>query len=64
MFCGRVAVEAILNLIGDMRDNLYRSTAKIAPSLLLKNRPVDFTGGNVGILTQAFVNEALIMPQV
>ena len=60
----RVAVEAGFDLVGNMWDNLNRSSAKISTAFLLKNRPVNFTGGHVGIFTQTFIDESFIMSKV
>ena len=57
----KVPVEAALDLVCDVRDDLYGTSAEIAAALLLKNRPVYLTGCNVGILGQALVDETLIM---
>ena len=57
----KVPVEAALDLVCDVRDDLYGTSAEIAAALLLKNRPVYLTGCNVGILGQTLVDETLIM---
>ena len=57
----KVPVKAALDLVCDVRDDLYGTSAEIAAALLLKNRPVYLTGCNVGILGQALVDETLIM---
>ncbi len=64
MLCGRVAVEAVLDLVGDMRDHLNGSAAEISPAFLLKNRPVDLPGGDVGILIQTLIDKTFIMSQI
>ena len=57
----KVPVKAALDLVCNVRDDLYGTSALIAAAFLLKNRPVYFTGCNVGILGQALVDETLIM---
>ena len=54
---GVVPVKAALDLIGDMRDHLYRAAAVIAPALLVKHRPVDFSGGYIGVFGQTLINK-------
>ncbi len=64
MLCGRVAVEAVLDLVGDMGDHLDSPASEVSPAFLLKNRPVDLPGGDVGILTQTFIDKTFIMSQI
>ena len=60
-FC---SVKTALDLVGDMRDYLYSTSAKITVTLFLKNRPVNLTGCHIGILVKAFINETLIMSKI
>ena len=60
---GVVAVEAALDLVGDVRDHLNCASAKVAAALFLEYAPVNLTGGDVGVLGQALVNETLIAPE-
>ena len=64
LIIGKVAVKAALDLIGDMRDDLYGTSAVITTTLLLQYGPVYLTGGNVGIFIQILINKTLIMSQV
>src|SRR5258708_1192203 len=57
-------LDAPLNLVGDVRDDLNGATEKIAAPLLTDHVVVNLSGGNVARLRQIFVNEALVMPQV
>ena len=47
-----------------MGDDLYGATAVIAATFLLQYAPVNLTGRHVGILTQAFIDETLIVSQI
>ena len=60
----KVAVKAALDLIGDMGDDLYSTSAVITTTLLLQYGPVYLTGGNVGIFIQILINKTLIMSQI
>ena len=60
-FC---SVKTALDLVGDMRDYLYSTSAKITVTLFLKNRPVNLTGCYIGILAQTFIDESFIMSKV
>ena len=44
-----IAVKTTFDLVGNMGDNLHGASAVIAAALLVQNRPVDFTGGDIGI---------------
>ena len=55
---GRIPVEAGFDLICYMGDYLHGAAAEISPPFLLQDRPVDLSGGNVGIFTKTFVNKA------
>jgi len=44
-----IAVKTALDLIGDMRDHLDSTSAEIAAALFLEHRPVNLTGGHIGI---------------
>ncbi|SCH06300.1 Uncharacterised protein [uncultured Clostridium sp.] len=59
-----IAVKTALNFVGNMGDNLHRASAVIAAALLVQNRPVDFTGSNVGIFRQRFIDKALIVTEI
>ena len=49
---GKIAVETALNLVCDVRDDLNRASAKITTAFFLENRPVYFSGCDVGILVR------------
>ena len=57
-------METALNFIGDVGDDLYRTSAKVSTALFLQNGPVNFTGSYVGIFSQALIDETLIMSKV
>ena len=44
-----IAVKTALDLIGNMRNDLNRSSAVISAALLLKHGPVNFSGSNIRI---------------
>ena len=44
---GEIPVEPALNLIGNMRDDLNRAAAVISPSFFVKDRPVNFSSGDI-----------------
>ena len=64
IFIRKVTIEAALDLVGDVRNDLYGASTIIAAAFLLQNRPVDLSCGDVGILIQIFINETLIMSQI
>ena len=61
---GVVPVKSVFDLICDMGDNLYCSSAEISAAFFGQNRPVDLAGGHVGILCETFVDEALVMAEI
>ena len=58
------AVEAAFDLIGDMGNDLYGASAEVSVAFFLENGPVDFSGGDVGIFVQAFIDEALVVTEI
>ena len=65
----RVAVagdarDALLDLVGDVRDDLDRSAEVVAAALLGDDRLVDAAGRDVAELGQVRVDEALVVAQV
>ena len=58
------AIDKILNLVGDMRDDLHRGAEVFAAALLIEHIPVDLSGRQVGIAVEVLVNEALVMAEV
>ena len=61
---GIVAVKTALDLICDMRDHLHGAAAEVAAAFLLKNRPVNLSGGDVRIFCEAFVDKSLVVSEV
>ena len=59
-----VSVELTLDLICDMRDNLYCASAVVTAALFLKNGPVNLTGCNVGIFIKILVNKSFVVTKV
>ena len=58
------AADAVLDLVGDVRDDLYGAPEEVAPALLGDDRAVDAAGRRVGALGQVLVDEALVVPEV
>ena len=58
------AVDEILDLVGDVGDDLYRGAQILTPPLLVQHVPVDLAGGEVGEAVEVFVDEALIVAEV
>ena len=61
MFGRRIAVETAFDLISDMGDHLDSASAEISPPFLLEDRPVDLSGGHIGILGKALVDKSFIV---
>ena len=64
IFCRRIAVKSALNLIGNMWDNLYSSSAKISSTLFLQDTPVNLTCGHIGILCQTLIDKSFIVAKI
>ena len=58
------AVDKVLDLIGDVGNDLHRGAQVFAPPLLVQHVPVDLAGGEIGKTVEVFVDEALIVAQV
>ena len=58
------APDAVLDLVGDVRDDLHRAPEVVTPPLLLDDGPVNSAGRRVGALGKALVDEALVVPEV
>ena len=58
------ALDAVLDLVGDVRDDLHRAPEEVAAALLLDDRAVDAAGRGVGALGEVLVDEALVVPEV
>ena len=59
-----ITVKTALDLVGNMRDYLYGSSAIISTAFFLQNGPVNLTGCHIGILCQTFVDEALVVTEI
>ena len=60
----RQPVDAALDLVGDVRDDLHGAAEKVAAALLLDHGVVDAAGGHVGVALHELVDEALVVSQV
>ena len=58
------AVDEVLDLLGDVGDDLHGLPQVLAPALLVEHIPIDLAGCQVGVLVQVFVDEALVVAQV
>ncbi len=58
------AVDAVLDLVGDVRDDLHGAAEEVAAALLADERLVDRAGGDVAVARQRLVDEALVVAQV
>jgi len=56
--------DAVLDLVGDVRDDLHRVAEVLAASLSRDHRAVDLTGRDVGRATEVFVEEAFVVADV
>ena len=57
-------VDAALDLVRDVRDDLHGAAQEVAPALLLDHGVVDAAGGDVGVALDELVDEALVVAQV
>ena len=57
-------VDALLDLVRDMRDHLYRRAKIVAVALLVEHRPVDLAARDIRTLREIDVDEALIVPEI
>ena len=60
----RDALDALLDLVGDVRNDLDRAAEVVAAALLGDDRLVDAPGRDVAQLGQVLVDEALVVAQV
>ena len=58
------AADALLDLVGDVRDDLDGAAQEVAAPLLGDDGLVDAAGGDVGELREVLVDEALVVAQV
>ena len=57
-------VDLLLDLVRDVRDDLYRRAEVLALALLVEDRPVDLARRDVGVLRQVDIDEALVMAEI
>ena len=56
--------DALLDLVGDVRDHLHRAAQVVALAFLADDVVVDGAGGDVGVAGEALVDEPLVVAQV
>ncbi len=56
--------DALLNLLGDVGDDLHRLAQILTSPFLLNHCAVDLAGGDVVVSGQLDIKESLIVPQV
>ena len=61
---GRHREDAVLDLVGDVRDDLHGVAEVLAAALLGDHGRVDLAGGDVGLAVQVAVEEALVVADV
>ena len=57
-------IDAVLDLVGDVRDHLHSAAQIVAAAFLVQNGPVHFTGGNIVVDRQALVDETLVVTEI
>ena len=62
--CSASVRDALLDLVGDVRDDLDRAAEVVAAPLLADDRVVDLAGGDVAGLAGGLIGEALVVAQV
>ena len=60
----RDIVDALLDLVRDVRDDLHRRTEVLAAALLRQHGPVDLARRDVGVLREVDIDEPLVMAKV
>ena len=58
------AIDEVLDLLRDVRDDLHRLAEVLAAPLLVEHVPVHLAGGEVGIAVEVLVDEALIVAEI
>ena len=58
------AADGVLDLVGDVRDDLHGAAQVLAPPLLVDDRLVDPPGGDVVLLGERAVDEPLVVSEV
>ena len=61
---GWVSVKTAFDFVCDMGNDLDGSSSEVSPAFLLQNRPVNFTGCNIGISGKTFINKTFIMSEI
>ena len=56
--------DPVLDLVGDVGDDLHRVPQVVAAALLVQNRQVHRSGGDVAVPPQALAREALVVAQI
>ncbi len=56
--------DAVLDLVGDVRDDLHGAAEVLAAAFLLDDRQVDFAGGPVVVAGRHHAGEPLVVPEV
>ncbi len=56
--------DAVLDLVGDVRNDLHGAAEVVAATFLLKHRHVDLAGRPVAVARRGHAREALVVPQV
>ena len=59
-----ISLTRLLDLVGDVRDDLHRRAEVVAAALALDHRVVDPAGGDVRRARRVDVGEALVVPEV
>ena len=59
---GKIPVKPAFNFVRNMGNHLNGAAAVIPPAFFLEDGPVDFSGCDVGIPVQIFVDEPFVMP--
>ena len=60
----RTLADAVLDLVGDVRDDLHGGAEVIAAPLLADHAFVDLAGGEIVVLRHGGADEALVVPEV
>ena len=61
---GGQPLDAVLDLVGDVRDDLHRLAEEVASPLLGDHALVDGPGGGVGLAVEVLVDEALVVAEI
>ena len=61
---GGAALDVVLDLVGDVRNDLHRGAQVLTATLFFDHRVVDLTGGEVVAPRQPRADKSLVVPQV